>query len=513
MYLAVTHTNGEIVVYSDVDPKAVRPLYQQPLYQQQMQSLYREQQQQDKYVSMSPPTSPTPSLSSITSSSSSQSLISSQSLASRPTSAERSPGSQHPDVRQPIPIHPNVQHQQTVRQPILKSHQSSKHSLTPPVTVIGFDDLVISTSTNIIYFKNEITNLWTLFSLLPVRLEGKHVFDRSGRRKEFPDDMTEGWIYSLGYKGCTRGYVKSNKQFRHSLNAAMSTRVNIPTIKLSKNNIHICGLKDHVSIFTLTKRMIGHVNAIYSNLAYFRENLEDTKRAINWFNHSCRGKETTYEEVDKYGVKCTVLDHEIVHPTGYPQSLSFLACLYITRILNTYTHMGKAMDVINECILGIERVEDEYGVPIRDDKGVITTEVVPVPDKIIVNHDYVRCVLINYNFNIFRVLGIENRIFDMYILAYNIDQLSMRGKTQFSAIYDPLINSSVKLYLMVEDEMGWYTHTITLKATGSIIYTSGHKETSREVFNLFVELIRSLIHTCTIDMSSMSDVTKKWYKL
>lgn len=390
---------------------------------------------------------------------------------------------------------------------------------------IIFSNLKVSTTTNIIYFKNVMSNPWIPFWFLPVRLKGEHLFDRSGRRKKLPEEMIEGRIYSLGYKGLTRGYVKSKKQFKHSLNAAISTKVNIPTVKISSDNIHICGLKDVKSIKTTALRVISHINAVYRNLKYLQNNRHRTVKAMNWFNHNCRGNTVKYEELDGYGNIVNVIDHKIVPPLGFPKDLDFVACNYIIRLMNECIYMGvgymsKAIYLVKKFILSEPLhplIPENYMYPEQFEeeccKGIkpitMDTEVSLIPEDVQLDLSYIRCVMTNYNFDVLKLLDCKDRIFMMYNLYESLDACDDHP---FVVIYDPMINPSMKLYTAVKDDQGKYIHTITMKHTGSVIYTSGHNDTSCEVFETFIKLIRKFLHL-TVDLTALSSKSRKYYQL
>jgi len=392
-----------------------------------------------------------------------------------------------------------------------------------------FNNLRVSTTTNIVYFKNEIKDLWIPFWFLSVRLQGRHVFDKSGRRKKLPDNMIEGCIYSLGYKDLSRGYVKSKKQFKHSLNAAISTKVNIPTIKLSSTNVHICGLKDINSIEITARRIVSHINKVYENLRYLHENRDKIRRTINWFNHNCRGKTVNYEEFDPHGNVITVIDHEIIRPLGVPRDLDYIASTYVMRIMTTCIRMGvgymaKVMFIIRKYILqelvhpiipeNYLASEDFYS---KNNLANTSDEVnvYQVHDNIELDLEYIRCVMTNYNFDIFKIFNLPNHMFNMFKLYETIDKILDESEDSiFVAIYDPCIKPSMKLYSTIQDEDGCkYVHTMTIKQKGSVIYTSGHNETSSMIFSSFMDLMREIILDVSIDLSKVSPKSKRYYIL
>src|SRR5688572_17495731 len=109
---------------------------------------------------------------------------------------------------------------------------------------INLKDINPTTITNILEYEGEL-NLDVAFHIIYVsKIDNEPL--RTSKKMKLPHQSNPGTIMSMRYKNMTRGIfrtLKSNDQFKNSITIDISLTDKNVSLKLSKNTIHMSGVK------------------------------------------------------------------------------------------------------------------------------------------------------------------------------------------------------------------------------------------------------------------------------
>lgn len=143
------------------------------------------------------------------------------------------------------------------------------------MSIIDFEYLKPTTMTLIISLKGTI-NRDVAFSLLPIST-GQMIW-KSGQK--LPHPGRPGVVISARYKGCVRGIIrqktreskKEKKWFKHSVTTDVSTREKTVNMKVSNNNIHLCGATSVEQGLEGVQYLIQILTNLQTELEYLQRN-------------------------------------------------------------------------------------------------------------------------------------------------------------------------------------------------------------------------------------------------
>lgn len=170
------------------------------------------------------------------------------------------------------------------------------------MSCVQFEYLRPTTMTLIISIQGEIDRD-VAFSLFPITMS--NTIWKSGQK--LPHPGKPGIIISARYKGCIRGIVKTKtrtskkekKCFKHSITTDMSIVEKTVNMKISSNNIHLCGATCIEHGREAVEYLISIVKKIQEDIDYMHSHSEirqDVVTFIQEYGHRVFGNDITNEE-------------------------------------------------------------------------------------------------------------------------------------------------------------------------------------------------------------------------
>lgn len=144
------------------------------------------------------------------------------------------------------------------------------------------------------------------FSLFPIHRPGKiHIL----KGQKLPHYDFPGAIVTADFEGVTRGIIRNKKSFfKNSVSMDISCMAKNANVKLSAQNIHLCGITSESMIDEVVDYLIDYITEIQEMLTYAAENPEIRDKTIEWLKDASMGiamKKITTSAVGKVTVKKT----------------------------------------------------------------------------------------------------------------------------------------------------------------------------------------------------------------
>lgn len=125
------------------------------------------------------------------------------------------------------------------------------------------------------------------FSLFPVFRPGKIEIPKG---QKLPHYKIPGAIVTADFKGVTRGIIRrKNSFFKNSVSMDISCIEKNANIKLSSENIHLCGITSESMIEEVTDYIISYIKEIQELLTYAAENPDIRDKTIEWLKDVSMG--------------------------------------------------------------------------------------------------------------------------------------------------------------------------------------------------------------------------------
>lgn len=128
------------------------------------------------------------------------------------------------------------------------------------------------------------------------------------KKKELPFYGIAGPIYHLSLGEHTRG-IPRKRIFKNSITADMSIKNKSINMKISKNTIHICGLKNIDMAYEAFQIFKYNIDSIQKILDYIHSNMELSLNTLNWIKTVTKGNE--YYVIEDTDYICPISDIEI----------------------------------------------------------------------------------------------------------------------------------------------------------------------------------------------------------
>ncbi len=137
------------------------------------------------------------------------------------------------------------------------------------------------------YGLNSPIDIRIAFSLLPVFRPGKIDVPKG---QKLPHYKVPGSIVTADFEGVTRGIIRrKNAFFKNSVSMDISCIEKNANIKLSSENIHLCGITSESMIEEVTDYIINYVKEIQELLTYAAENPDIRDKTIEWLKDASMG--------------------------------------------------------------------------------------------------------------------------------------------------------------------------------------------------------------------------------
>lgn len=186
------------------------------------------------------------------------------------------------------------------------------------MSVLSFESHPVTTMTLVIPLVGTV-NLDAAFGLLPITRLNLPQPKRQPQKYKIPHCGNPGAIFSLRYKGFTRGIIRSNstKPFKNSITIDIATEKKNVSIKLSSTKIQMCGASSVEQGAEGANHIIQALLAIQDELEYIQKNRDLAQTTLEWLKHETHG--APVERADESGK----LDHYIQTPTlsNYPSTV------------------------------------------------------------------------------------------------------------------------------------------------------------------------------------------------
>lgn len=155
-----------------------------------------------------------------------------------------------------------------------------------------FDHLKVTTITAVCPLSGQI-ELGQIFSLLPVtRISDKYSSLLKRQKNKMPYLPYPGMIWSVRSETSARGIIRPGKEsnFRNAITVDMATSKKNINLKLSAENIQMCGATSIEMVVEASNLIINHLYKIQEDLDYISANPEANKAIISWMKENLKGE-------------------------------------------------------------------------------------------------------------------------------------------------------------------------------------------------------------------------------
>lgn len=201
------------------------------------------------------------------------------------------------------------------------------------MSIMHFDSLKVTTMTVVIPLTGTI-NLDVVFPLLEITRFDLPPPKRQTQKYKIPYCGVSGTILSARYKGITRGIIKSQKKrsFLNAITIDISTSEKNVNLKLSKNKIHICGVKSIESAREAAQSIITKLYNVQDEMDYMNQYPDSTRSVVEWIKSTFKFNEVELppgylgeEQVMSIRV------HQIKIPENIPEYIDKRIALFLIK--------------------------------------------------------------------------------------------------------------------------------------------------------------------------------------
>nr|QBK93036.1 MAG: uncharacterized protein LCPAC403_01700 [Pithovirus LCPAC403] len=245
----------------------------------------------------------------------------------------------------------------------------------------------------------------------------------------------------------------------------ISTKIKNVNIKLSSDNIQLCGAKTLDVAIEGASHVIDHANRIQSDLDFMRNNPDLVEKAIKWMDKKTVGK--LCEKQCEGEKQCE--DSEIILPWFDVNNIEEGRIVeFLYSLAADCVHHGKMMNA----------VRNYY------------TKVTSVCKNLSIRYNDIRREMTNYNYD-------TGFTIDRRKLYTAINQLNDMGKVPCIASYWNLVFSYVSVYLPVETEFNRPRNkkrksTIMIYRSGRVTCSSKDPTEGERFYTMFSKIIMKL---------------------
>lgn len=160
----------------------------------------------------------------------------------------------------------------------------------------NFEDIIVSgpnvsmmvTDTKL----NSLIDVRVLFSLLPV---AKLSDEKIKNSKMLPHCKKPGTVISTNFCGSVRGMIRTSKTlfFKNSVGLDISCIEKNVNVKLSSDNIHLCGITSEKMIDETVDYILQHIRDIQELLSYADQHKKEKEKTIEWLRDVTKGSKVT----------------------------------------------------------------------------------------------------------------------------------------------------------------------------------------------------------------------------
>mgnify|MGYP003145195809 CR=1 FL=1 len=134
---------------------------------------------------------------------------------------------------------------------------------------------------------NSPIDMRVAYSLLPVHRPGKIEISKGDK---IPHCKIPGSIVTLDFEGDSRGLVRRKESFfKNSVSMDISCVEKNANVKLSPQNIHLCGVTSLSIINEVVDYLIGYIKEIQEILTFAAENPDLRDKTIEWLKDASMG--------------------------------------------------------------------------------------------------------------------------------------------------------------------------------------------------------------------------------
>ncbi len=343
--------------------------------------------------------------------------------------------------------------------------------------VISFKHLPVTTAVFVIPINGEIlsyNNMFSLFNItymsLPFNLK---VRTHDKRKFNIPFCPVPASILSVRYQGKTRGIVTSLKSghFKNSITMDISTRKKNVNIKLSSDNIQLCGAKSLNTAIEASNYVLNHANKIQDDLDYMKSNPDLVEKAIEWMKKKTVGKNVIREDIisEKINLVCITNDNEIILPWFDIEGVRE------GRIIDLFYSLATEFNYHSSLM---KAIEDYY------------TKISLVCNKLSIKYNEIRREMTNYNYDTGFTIN-RRALFEAINILYD------KGKIGFISQFWNTVHSYVTVFLPVETDIGRprgkkRKSTIMIYRSGKVTCSARNPNEGERFYTMFSHMIMKL---------------------
>jgi len=126
-----------------------------------------------------------------------------------------------------------------------------------------------------------------IFSLFSIFRSGKVEIPKG---QKLPHYEIPGSIVTADFEGVTRGIIRNKKSFfKNSVSMDISLKKKNANVKLSAQNIHLCGVTSESMIEEVTDYLVSYIREIQEMLTYAAKNPDIRDKTIEWLKDASMG--------------------------------------------------------------------------------------------------------------------------------------------------------------------------------------------------------------------------------
>ena len=313
---------------------------------------------------------------------------------------------------------------------------------------INLKDINPTTITNILEYEGEL-NLDVAFHIIYVsKIDNEPL--RTSKKMKLPHQPIPGTIMSMRYKNMTRGIfrtLKNNDQFKNSITIDISLTDKNVSLKLSKNTIHMSGVKKFENSDEAGSLLFGKLRECQSFLDLIRANPEKMRLIAEKVKEKAKINEVYNEDQE-------TIERRIIFDPVKPKLLKkyefpikmFQSCGYGYRDLDLYFQR-------------IEWLFEEKGNAIVSEPRITK----------------VRNEMINFNYSLgFPIIRWILKVF-------------VNGTSGFTALFNNIYNDYVRIRFPIPGEKR--KHNFSIYRSGRITQSGKDMDEMNRILNLLYDII------------------------